>query len=97
MSIHIVTDSTSYLPGGYAEQHGIDIVPLRITIDGVLYREFVDIASDEFYMKQESGAKAVTSQPGPEEFVGLYKRLLQKPEDAVLSIHISSLHEWNAE
>lgn len=91
MNIHIVTDSTSYLPGGYAEQHGIDIVPLRITIDGVLYREFVDIASDEFYLKQESGAKAVTSQPGPEEFVGLYRRLLENPEDEVLSIHISSL------
>jgi len=70
MSIHIVTDSTSYLPGGYAEQHGIDIVPLRITIDGVLYREFVDIASDEFYMKQESGAKAVTSQPGRRSLSG---------------------------
>src|SRR5450759_4577456 len=77
MNIHIVTDSTSYLPGGYGEQHGIDIVPLRITIDGVLYREFVDIASDEFYMKQESGAKAVTSQPGPEEVVGLYRRLVE--------------------
>ncbi len=91
MSIHIVTDSTSYLPGGYAEQHGIDVVPLRITIDGVLYREFVDIASDQFYMRQRSGAKAVTSQPGPEDFVGLYKRLSQSPKDEVLNIHISSL------
>ncbi|RIE05958.1 DegV family protein [Candidatus Cryosericum terrychapinii] len=91
VSIHIVTDSTSYLPGGYADQHGIDVVPLRVTIDGVLYREFVDIASDQFYVRQKSGAKAVTSQPGPEDFVGLYKRLLQNPEDEVLSIHISSL------
>jgi DegV family protein with EDD domain len=91
VSIHIVTDSTSYLPEGYADQHGVDVVPLRITIDGVLYREFVDIASDQFYMRQESGAKAVTSQPGPEDFVGLYKRLLQNREDEVLSIHISSL------
>lgn len=90
MSIHIVTDSTSYLPAGYADQHRVDIVPLRITIDGVLYREFVDITSDQFYVRQKSGAKAVTSQPGPEDFVGLYQRLLQKPEDEVLSIHISS-------
>lgn len=66
MSINIVTDSTSYLPAGYAERHGIDIVPLRITIDGVLYREFVDNASDEFYGRQSSGVKAVTSQPGPD-------------------------------
>jgi len=91
VSIRIVTDSTSYLPAGYAERHGIDVVPLRITIDGVLHREFVDIASDEFYARQKSGAKSVTSQPGPEEFVGLYKRLLQNPEDEVLDIHISSL------
>jgi DegV family protein with EDD domain len=91
VSIHIVTDSTSYLPVGYTDQHGVDVVPLRITIDGVLYREFVDIASDEFYVKQGSGAKAVTSQPGPEEFVVLYKRLLENPEDEVLSVHLSSL------
>lgn len=57
MSINIVTDSTSYLPAGYAERHGID---------GVLYREFVDNASDEFYGRQSSGVKAVTSQPGPD-------------------------------
>jgi len=90
VSIRIVTDSTSYLPAGYAERHGIDVVPLRITIDGVLYREFVDIASDEFYARQKSGAKAVTSQPGPEEFVGIYKRLSQSPKDEVLNIHVSS-------
>jgi DegV family protein with EDD domain len=91
MSIRIVTDSTSYLPGGYAEQHGIDVVPLRITIDGMLYKEFTDIASDEFYARQKAGAKAVTSQPGPEDFVGLYQRLLQDPESEVLDIHISSV------
>lgn len=91
MSTHIVTDSTSYLPAGYAEQHGIDIVPLRITVEGVLYREFVDIGSDQFYQRQVSGAKAATSQPGPEDFVGLYRKLLRSPDDEVLGIHISSL------
>lgn len=91
MNIHIVTDSTSYLPVGYAEQHEIDIVPLRITVDSVLHREFVDIDSDEFYKRQASGAKAVTSQPGPEDFVALYKKLLANSDDKVLGIHISSL------
>ncbi len=91
MSIHIVTDSTSYLPAGYAEQHRIDVVPLRITIDGVLHREFVDIGSDQFYQRQALGAKAATSQPGPEDFVALYKRLLASSDDEVLGVHISSL------
>ncbi|MGB9665939.1 MAG: DegV family protein [Candidatus Cryosericum sp.] len=91
MLIHIVTDSTSYLPEGFATQHGIDIVPLKITVDGVLHREFVDIDSDQFYQRQSAGAKAVTSQPGPEDFVALYKRLLASSDDEVLGVHISSL------
>jgi DegV family protein with EDD domain len=90
MALHIVTDSTSYLPEGFAEKHGLPVVPLKVSVDGVFFREFVEISPDAFYAKQKAGAKSGTTQPGPEDFIAVYSGLLQNPEDEVLSIHLSS-------
>jgi DegV family protein with EDD domain len=90
MAIHIVTDSTSYLPTGFAEQHDLPVVPLKVSVDGVFFREFVEISADVFYAKQKAGAKSGTTQPGPEDFIAVYTRLLANPDDEVLSIHLSS-------
>lgn len=90
MGIHIVTDSTSCLPVGFAEQHGLPVVLLKVSVDGVFFREFAEISPDVFYAKQRAGARAGTTQPGPEDFVRVYTRLLADPHDEVLSVHVSS-------
>ena len=90
MAIHIVTDSTSYLPSGFAEQHDLPVVPVKVSVDGVFFREFVEISSDVFYAKQKAGAKFGTTQPAPQDFIAVYARLLANPDDEVLSIHLSS-------
>ncbi len=90
MALHIVTDSSSYLPEGFAEKYGFAVVPLKVSVDGIFYREFVEISPSAFYAKQKAGAKSGTTQPGPEEFIAVYKRLLQNPEDEVLSMHLSA-------
>lgn len=90
MAVHIVSDSTSCLPGGYAEQHSLPVIPLKVSLDGVFHREYVEISPDAFYAKQKAGAKSGTTQPGPEDFVGIYRTLLEKPEDQVLSVHVSA-------
>ncbi|WP_165849321.1 DegV family protein [Candidatus Cryosericum septentrionale] len=90
MAIHIVTDSTSYLPTGFAEQHDLPVVPLKVSVDGIFFREFVEISADVFYAKQKAGAKSGTTQPGPEDFITVYTKLLAKPDDEVLSIHLSA-------
>jgi DegV family protein with EDD domain len=91
MALHIVTDSTSYLPEGFAEKHGLPVIPLKVSVDGVFFREFAEISADVFYAKQKAGAKCGTTQPGPEDFIAIYSSLLQNPEDEVLSIHVSSV------
>jgi DegV family protein with EDD domain len=90
MALHIVTDSTSYLPEGFAEKHDLPVMLLKVSVDGVFFREFAEISPDTFYAKQKAGAKSGTTQPGPEDFIAIYTRLLQNPEDEVLSIHVSS-------
>ena len=90
MAIRIVTDSTSYLPIGWAEKHDLPVVLLKVSVDGVFFREFAEISPDAFYAKQSAGAKAGPTQPGPEDFIAVYTRLLANPNDEVLSIHVSS-------
>ena len=90
MSIHIVTDSTSYLPSGFAERNDLSVVPVKVSVDEVFFREFVEISADVFYAKQEAGAKYSTTQPGPEDFIAVYTKLLANSDDEVLSIHLSS-------
>jgi DegV family protein with EDD domain len=90
LAVHIVTDSDSCLSEQIAGNPGLSIVPVKASVDGVFFRDFTEIAPDEFYAKQQSGAKCGTTQPGPEDFVSVYDRLLQNPQDEVLSIHVSS-------
>ncbi len=89
-SVAIVTDSTSDLPRPLADELGITVVPLTLTLDGTSYRDGVDIGPDDFYHKLEhSGGVATTSQPPIGEFSETYERLLGE-HDQVLSLHLSS-------
>ena len=65
--IGIVTDSNSQIPPELAARLGIEVVPLTVTVDGVAYREGVDIDADDFYARFESGTPAgvhVAAEPG---------------------------------
>jgi DegV family protein with EDD domain len=91
MAIHIVTDSTACLPHGYAEEHGVTVIPLKVSVDGEYFRDGIDIANDEFYRRLVAGAKAGSTQPSPEEFASAYRAILDKdPEGDIISLHISS-------
>lgn len=91
MAIHIVTDSTAALPDGYASEHGVTVVPLKVSLDGEYFRDGIDISNDEFYRRLVAGSKAGSTQPSPEEFASAYRAILEKdPEGDIVSIHISS-------
>lgn len=87
--VAIVTDSTSDLPRAMAEEHGIVVVPLLVTIEGVAYNDG-DMTQEEFFRRM-GAAKALptTSQPPVGAFVEAYARALENAA-AVVSIHISS-------
>ncbi len=87
--IAIVTDSTSDLTPHITNELGVTVVPLYVTHKGRVYRDGIDITPDAFYpILQESEDLPATSQPSPEEFSGVYKRLLNTHK-AILSFHIS--------
>ncbi|MEE9599460.1 MAG: DegV family protein [Anaerolineales bacterium] len=90
--MQIVTDSGTdvCLTPEQAAELNIHVVPLVVTLDGISYREGVDIKPEDFYpLLIESGNLPITSQPAAGEFADLYRRLAATDPD-ILSIHMTS-------
>lgn len=87
--IKIVTDSTLDISKERAEQLGIIVVPLAITINGETYLDRVDLDPVEF-INNMSGTKELpkSSQPSTGAFLEVYDRLGKEGYE-VLSIHMS--------
>ena len=49
MKIAIVTDSTAYLSHDEVAALDIKVMPIPVIIDGTVYREGIDLTTDEFY------------------------------------------------
>ena len=90
--MQIVTDSGTdlLLSPEELEKLNIHILPLSVTLDGVTYRDKVDIQADKFFpLLETSKDLPLTSQPAVGEFVDLYRRLAAEDKQ-ILSIHMSS-------
>ncbi len=90
--MQIVTDSGTdlWLPPEKLTEYNIHIVPLIVTLDGVSYREGVDIKPEEFYrLLADTDSLPITSQPSAGEFSETFRRLAATDPD-ILSIHITS-------
>lgn len=89
--IAVVTDSTAYLPAETVEKYNIHVIPLSVIIDGEVYKEGIDITTDEFYEKAKAADQFPTSsQPSPGEFVQLFEEMKEQGYTHVFSIHLSS-------
>ena len=90
MAVKVVTDSTSEIPRDLAQSLGITIVPLEVNLGTEVFKDGVDLSSEEFFRRlTEGGVHPTTSQPPPGEFIQAYEEL-SKEADAIVSIHISS-------
>ena len=86
----IVINNTSDLPVEYIQEHGLKVMFLPYTIDGVTYESMEDSLSDkEFYDKMRAGSMPSTSQATPAQAAACLEPLLQEGKD-VLCIAFSS-------
>lgn len=89
LKVRVVTDSTADIPQEVAAELGITVVPLYVHFGEQIYRDRVDLTTEEFYKKLFSHkVLPKTSAPSPDTFRQVYSRLSQESE-AVISIHIS--------
>ena len=86
----VVVDSASYLPPEVHECFGLYTVPLRVMLDDVEYREFVDLDAPSFYQALGDGASVSTSQPSPGDFVRVYEAAVHEGAERIVSIHIGA-------
>lgn len=90
MSVRVVTDSTSDLPGQVARELGITVVPVNVHFGLDTFKDGVDIEADQFYQRLLTGSVLPkTSAPSPGIFKEAYSKLAGEGHD-IVSIHISS-------
>ena len=89
MAVEIVTDSTADLPAELVNELGITVVPLYVCFGKAVYRDRVDINEDDFYDRLlRDSTHPTTTQPTPQDFAEVYRKLSSKA-DGIVSIHIS--------
>ncbi|MGM9932823.1 DegV family protein [Pradoshia sp.] len=85
-----ITDTTCTLSKEYVEKHELNIIPLQVVIDGVSYKETIDITDAQFYERMATESVSFqSSQPSLGEFVELYEKLKEE-YDCGIAFHCSS-------
>ena len=88
--LRIVMDSGGDIPPEWIEKYDIDVIPINVHFGEKMYLEGVDMSIDDFYAwVEESGTIPKSSQPTPQQFIELYRKIAE-PGDVVLSIHLTS-------
>ncbi len=89
MVVKIVTDSVSDISPSVAEQLGITVVPLNVVFANEIYRDGVDLTTEDFYRKlEECETLPTTSTPPLQAFIEIYEKLAEE-SDEILVITIS--------
>jgi DegV family protein with EDD domain len=87
--VAIVTDSTAHLPEGFADRHAVRVVPLRVLVDGRAVLDGVDIGPVELSAAFANRLTVSTSRANPDEFIPVYRQLLDDGAAGVVSVHLS--------
>jgi len=92
MSVKIVTDSCSDITQDEAKKWGITVVPAYVHFGNQVYRDGVDIDSDQFYEKLASSTiHPSTAAPSPGDFAKVYEQIA-KGKNEIVSIHVTRKH-----
>jgi len=88
----VLTDSASDLPRDWVERHGVHVVPMQVVLGDSVYRDGVDLQSDELLARMEGAGTELpkTSQPTPAAFEAAARSALDHGAKELLGIFVSS-------
>lgn len=87
MAVEIVTDSLSDITPEFAKELGVTVVPLYVRFGEEVYRDRVEISTDEFYHRLVHGdIFPTTTQPSPGDFIDVYKKLAKKTDEILVIV-----------
>ena len=88
--VRIVTDSTADLTPEQQRAAGITVVPLNVHFGDEVFRDHVDLSTDEFFRRLKASSQLPhTSQPSVGAFEEAYRALLEGGNE-IVSVHLSS-------
>ncbi len=88
--LRIVTDGAADILPEWAQEFGIDVIPVNILFGEKSYLQGTELDNEGFYkLVDETKRIPKTSQPSPHQFVEFYRKVAQKG-DTILSIHITA-------
>jgi len=92
MTVKIVTDSVADLPSQVVKELDITIIPILIRWGEELYRDGIDLTSEQFYERlKRSKIPPTTSVPSPGTFAQAYDKLAEETNEIVAIIVTSRL------
>ncbi|CAM00756.1 DegV family protein with EDD domain [Saccharopolyspora erythraea NRRL 2338] len=89
MSIAVVTDSTAYLPPGYAERYAVRSVGLHVSVDGAGSVAESGFGPGELARAFDRKHRVTTSGATPAELAKAYRAALDAGAEGVVSVHLS--------
>jgi DegV family protein with EDD domain len=88
--VRIVTDSTADLTAEQQQAAGITVVPLNVHFGDQVFRDHVDLSTDEFFRRLKASPQLPrTSQPSVGAFEEAFRKL-REGGDEIVSVHLSS-------
>lgn len=85
----VVTDSAADLSAEEAKAYGVEVVPLRLVVDGRTYDDSGPGAAARWARVLRQGVPVTTSRPSPAAFLAVYRALAKAGATAVVSVHLS--------
>ena len=86
----VVLDSTADFPDAPARFPNFRVVPLYVRFGDESYRDYVELAPEEFYARLRSSQRLpTTSQPTPGDFLQTYEEL--GAYERIYSLHLSAV------
>lgn len=91
MSVAVVTDSTACLPAEELARFAIRVVPLRVTLGSrTAVDDGEDVTPADVTRALREKFPVTTSRPSPAEFAAVFRELLDRGADNVVSVHLSA-------
>lgn len=87
--VAVVVDSSCCLPTDLLKQYNITLVPHELVIDGVAYRDVLDIDATRFYQLVQNGRRPTTSAPKPPQFLEAFYEASKRAR-SVLALTLSA-------
>jgi DegV family protein with EDD domain len=90
--VRVVTDSASQIDPGWALENHVAMLAQRVTLDGQVFHEGVDLTTDELaerIINTPPNHWAQIHPPSVEDFSNVYRGLLRETSE-IISLHVSS-------